>query len=230
MRKLPKPELRQRAHRRPEVMGLLEARAVRYVGVAGTWAYQDPWYSDNESPFAKMMRGAGFAAVRAVDGRPFRWSTELDGVKFWERHAQWEAGADALYYFCEYLPYEDRNIIAHSHGGQVALIAAASGLKLRTLTTVGTPVRNDVPAAKAAANIAFWQHIYDKDFDKMGWIGSWFDRKWSSDRTFKDIEAVHRLPLKDIDHSKVLREEAHITKWLTEGWAENIRHSEQEAA
>lgn len=228
-RRPPRTELMQRAMRR-ERPGYLAARATRYIPIAGTGAYADPWYCDDRSPWARMMTGAGFAPVRAVDGRPFRWSTDIDGLKFWARHSQWEAGADALVYFCEYLPYEDRNVIAHSHGGQVALLAASSGFEFRTLTTVGTPVRNDVPAALAAGHIGFWQHIYDKDFDKTGWMGGWFDGRWSSDRTFKDIEAVHRLPLGGISHSKVLREERHVEKWLTEGWAENIRQMEQEAA
>jgi pimeloyl-ACP methyl ester carboxylesterase len=230
-RKQPRTELMQRARRYPErPSDALGVRATRYIPIAGTGAYSDPWYCDDNSMFARMMRGAGFAVVRAVDGRPFRWSTDIDGLKFWARRSQWEAGADALVYFMEYLPVDDRNVIAHSHGGQLALLAAASGLQLRTLTTIGTPVRNDVPSREAAKNIGFWQHIYDKEFDRVGWMGAWFDGRWSADRTFKDVEGVHRLPLSGIDHSKVLHEDEHISKWLTEGWAENIRLDHMEAA
>lgn len=213
---------RQRAQKSSSLF--LLSGGMRYIPVAGTWAINDGWYSNPGSTFALTLAQLGFQPIRAKDGRPFRWSTDLDGVKFWGRHSQWEAGADAAYYFCEFLPLEDLNFICHSHGAQPILILAAQGFKIRSLTTIGSPVRHDVPSTEALKNIAFWQHIYDDGFDKMGWIGSWFDGKWSSDRTFKHLgEAITRYPLKQIDHSKLLRDDATIALWRSQPWLENIR-------
>jgi hypothetical protein len=108
-----------------------------------------------------VLRGVNVCPV------PFIWSTEIDGVigKNWA----WYAAGHALLYFVhsEYPSETDVllkpvNIIAHSHGGQVAIFAAAYGLLVDTLVTVGTPVRHDVKRYRKAArpNIKRWVHIY----------------------------------------------------------------------
>lgn len=197
-----------------------------YVPIAGTWSYADAWYSDRQSPFAKFLYGERFEPIRDEAGLPFRWSTDLDGVQVWARHSQWQAGADALRYFLHGVPYEQRNVISHSHGGQVALIAAAAGCRLRSLTTVGTPVRADVPALEASKRIGLWQHIHDETFDLMGSLGAWFDRHVSTDRFF-DVPGVVNISVKDISHSKVLRDPAYVAYWEMKGWLDRIRSFDQ---
>ena len=198
---------------------------VHYVPIAGTWAFRDGWCTDALSPFQRFLSARGFEAIRHLDGRPFRWSTDLDGVRVWARHSQWEAGADALYYASESLPYEDRNYLAHSHGGQLVALLAAQGFRIRSLTTIGTPYRDDIPWAEAERHIAFHQHIYDDSFDLMGWLGGWFDggRPSLSDRSFQAVPAVMKRPTTDIDHSRVLREENYIPMWESRAWLQAIR-------
>lgn len=223
--------MKQRAASRPRPV-LRAVQSTRYIPVPGTWGWNDAWYSDPASDFIVTLALQGFAPIRAADGRPFRWSTELDGVMFWRRHAQWQAGADALVYFCEHLPYEDRNLIAYSHGGAVALMAAASGFKIRSLTTISTPCRNDIGAREALAHLGFWQHIYDADWDPSATWGGLFDFDWSLDRTFKHLGAnLRRYPMKGIGHGKILTDARYLQLWDSEPWLENIRAvGRQEAA
>lgn len=203
-------------------ISVMAGKLTRYVPVAGTWAFKDGWCTDDNSPFAQTFAERGFSAVRARDGRPFRWTTNLAGLVPGRDERDWQAGADALYYFCEHLPYEDLNIIAHSHGGQVALFMAASGVKIRTLTTVGTPPRADVPAAAALANIGYWQHIFDLKTDWMGWLGQIGEGIKERRRSFR-LAGMRDIPLRSIGHSSILRDPKHIPYWVSEGWLVDIQ-------
>lgn len=214
--------IRQRAAVPPPGRRML-APVTYYIPIAGTWGYDSAsWAYDDESPWASMMRTAGFTPIRATDGRPFRWTTQLDGLKFWGKRYDWEAGADALAYFLEPVPYEHRNLIAHSHGGQVALFLAASKVPIRTLTTIGTPRRYDVPAESAKPFIRFWQHIYDQQRDWTAWWGQVGDKHWSNDRRFL-IPGVVNHGLPDISHSKVLNDPTCFRFWWEDGWQDAIK-------
>jgi len=197
---------------------------VRYVPIAGTHGWRDAWWSSDKSPFALMMANNGFSVIRTRDGRSFRWSTDLNGLKFWARNSDWEAGADALFYFLENVAYRDRNLIAHSHGGQVALLAASQGLKIRTLTTVGTPIRADIPVDDARRNVGLWQHIYDKHRDWFALLGQMGDREIILRRSFR-LSGVLNFPLVGIRHTGVLRDETLLSLWAVNGWLTNIRNS-----
>lgn len=120
------------------------------------------------------------------------------------------------------MPFADRNVIAHSHGGQVALFCAARGVPIRTLTTVGTPVRHDVPAAAARKRVLFWQHIYDKHCDWVQKLGQLADGKVSTERRFR-LSGVQNHGLAGISHSKVLRDERYLHYWRVNGWLANVR-------
>ena len=209
---------------------VLDGAVTRYVPIAGTHGFRDAWCMENTSPFARMMTDNHFAKILTSTGRPFRWSTDLNGLfvnwKFWDRrNSDWEAGADALFYFLDQVPYRDRNVIAHSHGGQVAIIAAAWGLQLRTLTTVSTPVRADVPAAAAARNIGMWQHIYDRRWDAIGLAGQAGDLALDGGRAFNNLDSVLNRPLASVSHSKVLRDERFVDLWTANGYLEAIRRA-----
>jgi hypothetical protein len=192
---------------------------MRYIPVAGTGGWQATWIHE-DSDFGRMMTAAGCASVR-TGNRLFRWDGAIDGID--GDNATWESYAEALFYFSRDLRYEDLNYICHSHAGQIALLLAASGFKLRSLTTVGTPIRPEIDLAKAEDNIGFHQHIIDDRFDVIGFLGSWrlgrFDllRK----RSMPDPR-VRNIPVRGISHSKVLTEREHISKWITEGWLSSM--------
>jgi pimeloyl-ACP methyl ester carboxylesterase len=168
-----------------------------------------------------MMQREGFELL-TVDGRPFRWSTALDGLFGEDR--DWEASADALGWFLRGVPYADRNLIGHSHGGTVALLLAGSGFPLRSLTTVGTPPRDDVPLAAAEHWITFHQHLYDLRRDLWGWLGQVGDHELRTERALPDPH-VTNIAVLDIRHSRALRDPKYIALWGTEGWLENIRRA-----
>ena len=123
------------------------------------------------------------------------------------------------------LIYPKVRIIAHSHGGQVALYAAAQGLHIDRLITVGTPVRADMQKCLELArpNIDKWLAIKDADTDKMAFGGQFGDgalnfgrRKWDTEYG-PDIISAHG----NIGHSKVLR--TSIAHWKTEGWFDFLK-------
>lgn len=193
---------------------------MKYLPIAGTDGWNDAWCRD-DSDFGTMMIAEGFTSLRAGD-RPFRWSTALDGLLGEDR--DWEAASYALYYFLLGVPYADRNLIAHSHGGQLPILLAASGFPIRSLTTVGTPARDDMPLEAAEAFIGFHQHIYDLKRDLWGWLGSVGDASLRLERRLNDPR-VRNIGIADISHSKVLRDTTYIPFWQSKGWLENIRQS-----
>jgi pimeloyl-ACP methyl ester carboxylesterase len=112
-----------------------------WVGVLGTHGWPEKgaeheWWHP-ESPFAAWLRQRGLTPARP---KPFVWSGDLQGVPLFGAGKDWQAGAAALdYYLCS-LPHPPL-VIAHSHGGAVALLCAAGGRRIEALVTVGTPVR-----------------------------------------------------------------------------------------
>jgi pimeloyl-ACP methyl ester carboxylesterase len=139
------------------------------VLLAGTHA-DEGWWKPGTS-FYQAMIAAGLSPVSPVE--PFQWSHDIDGTLldyvFGRAHRDWMAAGHALsWYAHSQLPpladgtYQRVSIIAHSHGGQVALYAAYYGLLVDCLVTVGTPVRRDMQriASQGRGNIRFWAHLY----------------------------------------------------------------------
>lgn len=190
------------------------------IPVAGTGGYRAEWVNPG-SPWGRMMTAAGHTSVR-VGGRVYRWDGDLDGID--GDNSTWEAFADALFFYSRDLPFIDRNYVLHSHAGNIGLILAQSGFQIRSMTTVGTPIRRELDFAKAEDNIGFHQHIFDEQFDLMGMLGSWrlghlFDLCRA--RSMPDPR-VKNISVKGISHSKILNEPQHVTKWVTEGWFANM--------
>ncbi len=185
----------------------------RYIPIAGTHGWGDAWVVDNDAPLTVFLESKGFRPIRAQDGRPFRWSTDVTGLSPFKDEHDWMAGADALSYFLQGVEFKDRNLIAHSHGGQVAAFCAASGVPIRSLTTIGTPVRTDVPWKQAWPYIGRHVHVYDNASDWWGWLGSIGDMHVSDDRWFK-VSYVQNVALKDISHSKILQDAKQFHWWL----------------
>jgi hypothetical protein len=106
---------------------------------------------------------------------------------------------------------------------QVALFAAASGLKIRTLITVAGPVRKDMRevAAKARGNIHRWVHVASDSSDRWQWMGTLFDGKLGIIR--EHPLADRNVRIKDVGHSQLLRDPAQFHHWTEQKLLEELR-------
>lgn len=202
---------------------------MKTILVAGTWGEKDlrPWWSP-DSDFAGMLIEAQANPLRGRRGRPgpreagiiltpepFRWSTDLDGVIGENR--VWETAGAALTWFAhKHSPGEAVDLVAHSHGGQVAAYALAQGLMVRNLVTVAAPVRRDMlPIWRIGAKniLGKWHHIHSDDQDFWQWMGARFSGWWVVPREMP-------LPAQNIfepgkGHSELLDPGL----WRERGWA-----------
>lgn len=198
------------------------------VLVAGTWhAYAD-WITNPNHPFQQMLKREGFVNVlNPLTRQNFVWSGRLSGLPF-IGCGEWKRAARQLCEFIEPLSYGDLNFIAHSHGGQVVINAAAQMLgkrRFRTITTISTPRRHDMPARDAVANCAYWQHVFDAKRDwiatmrkRLGGLGDW---NISADRSFSDVPGVVNIPVPSINHSRLFG--GMIEPWFTYRILDGIR-------
>lgn len=195
----------------------------RYVLVPGTHSTlrkESQWWEPG-SPFNQLLQRNGLTPART---RPFIWSSNLDGVSFWpwqwfrkDNHVDWKAAGEALISYLELVPYvEDRNLIAHSHGLQVVLYAAAAGMPINSLISVMSPVRGDMKDVAQAArpNIGRWLHLHSDKSDKMQMWGGLFDGQWGVHRTHP--LADENQPFPGIGHSTILHPE-NMALWKSEG-------------
>ena len=189
----------------------------RYLPIQGTDGWdKDQWWKAG-SPFTTAMARVGWDLLQSED--PFVWSTDLDGAnplalvcRPWQRreakHRDWEAGGLALHYFLKDVPYEDRNLVSHSHGLQVVLYAARHGSKIRSLIDISGPVRGDMSIVTdmARPQIARWVHVYDQKTDWIAWAGQLFDGRLAVSRAHP--EADINISLQGVGHSGLLRDPA----------------------
>ncbi len=182
------------------------------------WHFQEA--DGHDSAWWAYMRSLNFRPYRTDKG--FSWTGELDGLFTatwwpwnWGRKThplkQWEAGGDALIYYATPI-YEPFVVVAHSHGGAVALMAAANGLEIDVLITLGTPYRSDMRKVidRALPNIRRWVHICDRNFDFIGQAGEFGDGVISISRTQPD---ALNLTLDGIDHSHLLQRPEAFHYW-----------------
>ena len=110
---------------------------MRVILVPGTWGGK--WCEDG-SAFTGWMKGVDLAYF-VFNG----WSCDVDGVNYnpfskRRKHADWISGGFALSYKLENIPPEERIVLAHSHGGQVAFYCAAvAGCRSRTSVSRAKP-------------------------------------------------------------------------------------------
>jgi hypothetical protein len=214
----------------PRIIPELQRAPLGYLPLAGTHGWRDGWCTRDDHPFSLMMACQGFYVVRRPNGDRWRWSTVLDGL-FGDDETWIAAGENLADFLAAYVPFEHRNVIAHSHGGNVAAIAAQS-VPLRTLTTIGTPRREELDYQKTCDNVGYWQHIYDRQWDFWGWAGSLGGGRLhdpAEDRAFAVVprRGINRgmvnHGLIGISHSKVLRDEQFLHYWTANGWLEAIK-------
>lgn len=192
-----------------------------YLPVSGTWGEQDGWVTREHDPFTAFMRSQRFEPLRQHDGTPFTWSSRLNGWHWFERMTAWKECRDKARALLITVPYVYRNVIAHSHGGQGIILLAADGFPIRSLTTIGTPYRRNMPIDEAAQHVAIWQHFHDLERDwvatlrpTLGQIG---DRHVALDRKF-DHPRVLNIGLPNISHSKLLKDPRQF-HWLVDSGA-----------
>jgi hypothetical protein len=158
-------------------MGVAVSRAIFLVQGTEGWQVDDPdpkhprnWWRLG-SLLVDMLITHDFQLIDPDD--PFVWTTELDGLAFWQRwkwfrsrrdKRGWLAGGKAARWYAVLKGYlslsprlsaEERAIvlarprrilvmITHSHGLQLALNAANEGLVIDYLLDIAGPVRADV--------------------------------------------------------------------------------------
>lgn len=197
--------------------------------VAGTHGFrgqdhQGQWWWPT-SPFAQLLEAAGVEVLGK--GRPFVWTTDVNGVV--GEKIDWRVGGENLYQYlvpslctaARVAPAETA-VVAHSHGLQVALFAAAAGLKIASLVSVCSPVRGDMfkVAEAARPNIAHWTHIYSPgDF----WQGSGElnDGHFGIVRTHPLADRNEKAD--DVGHTGVLEDPRHFPLWTLRGWVNCLR-------
>lgn len=212
----------------------------RFVAIGGTWSWSGTsagqWY-DPGSPWSRYAQSRGCVPILNTNGQPFVWSSDANGWQFWRwwfgrrpDYSDWLAGA--LHLFAWLVPPlspehrlrpSETHLVTHSHGLQVALIAAAMGLRINTLIDVCGPVRYDVLDAygdAARANIGFMFSIRGGRRDR------WRPRGGVGDSRLTFTQARHPLAdnehrLVDVDHSEVLTDPSRFHLW--DAWLDIIK-------
>lgn len=99
--------------------------------VHGTWAATSTWWQPSGSLWTHV-NGITGNAYSGSDS--FSWSGR-------NKHADRVKAAQDLCAWANTHPTDHLDIIAHSHGGNVCLLASRLGLKIRKLINLGTPIR-----------------------------------------------------------------------------------------
>jgi pimeloyl-ACP methyl ester carboxylesterase len=192
-----------------------------YLPVAGTWSrdeddQQKLWW-EKDSPFNLFSKKNNWEQIFVHDD-PFVWTSNVDGVDlgqyFSGKHANWDwstAGQNLAHYLKD-VNLEDRNLIAHSHGGQVALYAAKI-LPINRLITVSTPVRADMQAVMQAAlpNIGKRTHTHSDCTDTWQAYGELFDGHLGIIRDMRLADLNIMIP--KVGHSNILYNPAYFHYW-----------------
>lgn len=174
------------------------------------------------SPFVAFLRSQG---LRLADCEQFVWTTELDGVRWWpwqwfrkDDHTDWRAAGANFKRYLATIPFEDRNVLAHSHAGQLVFYSLRLGARIRRLVTIGTPVRKDMrDVVWAAKNQLFktggrWRHFYSPDGDRTQWLGSLqLNNLFGIERKFNHAE---NCPTPGAGHSRVLNDPEYFSYFL----------------
>ncbi len=214
----------------------------RFLPVAGThgwrgqptggwWQWPSPWLS--------YMHRHGCTPFNRQ--RPFVWSTQLQGHRIWrrwlglqDRHLAWECAADNLYAYlvppvhggsCSgvHASADETRIVCHSHGLQVVLFAAAMGLRIKTLISVGSPVRADMlgVAEVARPRIGHWLHLHSDTSDTWQVLGGIGDGVFGIVRAHPLADENRAVP--HVGHTGVLTDEDAFSLWEINGWLEVLR-------
>lgn len=213
----------------------------RFFCVPGTFAWGDDpnpalprnWWRPG-SPLLLALGLLGLESLCPED--PYRWSTELGGVRFYHRwpwfrsrrdHRCWHSGADGQRWWmiAKGIPLADRRALVHSHGLQPTLYAAADWhepMYLERLISVGSPLRADMRdvVERARPRIRRWLHVTD-DADRIQRKGLFGDGEWGLPDWVDDpqLGPDTYLVLPGIGHSRLLQDPQYFDLWVTRGLA-----------
>lgn len=204
---------------------------MKVILIAGTHAWRgdqtQDWFTFG-SPFVRFLNARGLDVVFTPEGQSFIWSTDLGGIGFGKGDlVVWKAAGVSLLQFCvpplcpeKRIPPDQLSIVAHSHGLQPVLFACAAGLCVRTLISVGSPVRKDLRAvvAQARPNIGHWLHIHSDHSDRWQLFGSLFDGHWGVQRQQAAADRNDSVP--HVGHSQLLRDPDLFHHWVERGWVD----------
>ena len=160
----------------------------------GTWGRADNGWWRPGSEFWRAAESCGVTFADPDD--PFEWSGRLDGVV--GQHSEWWLWGKALRR--EGKRWPALTVIAHSHGGQVAIYAASFGLPIETLVTAGTPVRQDMLPIMHAARpqIKRWVHLF-AEHDPVQLAGEVGDGAFAPKREMDLADFNFHIPGSDHD-------------------------------
>lgn len=163
------------------------------------------------------MAEQGFVPVDVRD--PFIWSTDLS------REAWLSGGAALTWYIMVKCPLDmPVRMIVHSHGLQPTLWAAAMGVKIDVLISIGSPAREDMRdvATLARPNIRRWLHVRSAEWDPYEWLGEIGDGGFIFDRNKPpSVDLLETLPR--VGHSKILFDPSWFPTWQDRGWLDRLR-------
>jgi len=196
------------------------------IPIHGTWGLQNKrdWWK-NESNFNIFCRA--YNVIYKYRLRPFYWSGDVDGVNLLSlfglkaNHNDWIAGGFSLDSYAIGIPFEDRNLIVHSHGLQVV---AYSTLEFNNIISVGSPIRDDMMTnyILLKSKVNNWIHIYNDGWDRFQIGGQIGDGRLFGSRAV-DIPGVINHKLKGIGHSKILNDPKFFDLWVTQSWFDFLR-------
>jgi hypothetical protein len=202
---------------------------IKYLPVQGTWETRtEGSWSLPSSPLSAYLEPRGLHNLSGDGTIPYAWSTDLDFAQ--GDHQAWIAGGKALFYYlvpplnpAGAWPPAETVIVTHSHGLQVALYAAALGLKIDRLLTFMGPVRKDMMsiAEQARKNIRSWRFVRSDESDRWQWFGELFDGHLGVVRNHPLADINERVP--HVGHAGVLRDPANFPLWESNGWIDFLK-------
>lgn len=177
-------------------------------------------WSHPDSLLSQFLERHGLLNIASSAMLPFDWSNDLD---LGDGH-DWPAGGASLFYYLvpplhpEYAwPSKETVLVTHSHGLQVALHAAARGLKVDRLLDLAGPVRKDMMpiANRARPNIRRWMHVHSDHSDRWQWLGEFLDGHFGIVR--QHPLADRNISVADVGHTSLLREPKQFHHWVNHG-------------
>lgn len=195
-------------------------------GYTGTEADVGQWWfaGDSTHPPSAFVAEATRQGVTILGaGDPFEWSTDLGGLWGSRRLTVWKSAGQALRWYALAHGALAINIVAYSHGGSVAVYAAARRVavpRIHTLVTVGMPIRADLTPlyARAVSRVRRWVHLVGGRRDWWQLLGGVGDWRLGVRRTLDDLR-IETVVEPGADHGGLLESGL----WTDRGWWEWLK-------
>lgn len=198
-------------------------KVTQYLAVNGTHENREKKalsWSNPESELSKYLERHALLNIADSAMLPYDWSNDLD----LRDHSDQKAGGRALFYYVvpplrpEYAwPPDETVVVTHSFGINVAIEAAALGLKIDRLLDIAGPVRKDwrKRTEQARPNIRRWMHVHSDRSDKWQWLGTLFDGHFGIVREHPLADKNVAIP--KVGHGGILRQPKLFHHWADKG-------------